>query len=416
MGQETSGRVSITRLLQPECRANPYPLYHELRARGAVFWDERIGGWVVTGHAEVMAILRDPRVSARRFMLDTAWIPEEQRATLGPPIEALSRLLLFVDPPSHTRLRRLISKAFTPRIVEGMRTHIQQHVDDLLDAVAEQGSFDVIRDLAYPLPAIVIAEMLGVPPGDRDQFTRWTRDFNVLLNGMDGKGRFLTPETAMQMLQSMIQLMDYFRAIIARRADAPKDDLLQVLLEAEEQGDVLSEMELLGNCLFLLAAGHMTTTNLLGNGTLTLLKHPDQLQLLKDDPSLVTTAVMELLRYESPIQSTGRVAKEDMEVGGQHINAGQEFMLSLGAANRDPAQFPDPDRLDIRRSENRHLAFASGIHFCAGAPLANIEVQIVFNTLFRRFPDLRLEEETPYWQGGLIFRGLKSLPARWGKD
>ncbi|MDQ2718021.1 MAG: cytochrome P450 [Chloroflexota bacterium] len=371
----------------------------------------------MTGHAEVMAILRDTRVSARRFMLDTAWIPEEQRAVLGPPIEALSRLLLFVDPPSHTRLRKLISKAFTPRIVEGMRAHIQQHVDDLLDAVEERGCFDIIRDLAYPLPAIVIAEMLGVSLGDRGQFTRWTRDFNVLLNGMDGKGRSLTPHTAMQMLQSVIQLMDYFRAIIARRADAPKDDLLQVLLEAEEQGDVLSETELLGNCLFLLAAGHMTTTNLLGNGTLTLLKHPDQLQLLKEDPSLVATAIMELLRYESPIQSTGRVAKENIDVRGQHINAGQEFMLSLGAANRDPAQFPDPDRLDIRRSENRHLAFAYGIHFCVGAPLANIEAQIFFNTLFHRFPDLRLEgEEPPHWQGGLIFRGLKRLPARWRKD
>jgi hypothetical protein len=264
---------------------------------------------------------------------------------------------------------------------------------------------DVIRDLAYPLPTIVIAEMLGVPAGDRARFKQWSDDFAVFLGSFNP-----TPEQQQQALASVLELKEYFRALVPELRRRPRGDLLSDLATAEEQGDMLSEEELLANCTLLLFAGHETTTNLIGNGLLALLRHPDQLHRLRAEPRLVGSAVEELLRYESPVQGTRRLAKEAVTVDGRRIERGQFVLLLLGAANRDPEQFPDPDRLDVTRSEVRHLAFGHGPHFCLGAPLARLEGQIALGTLLQRTPGLRLETETVAWREQFALRGLKSLP------
>jgi len=405
MSENSKTKLSFIDGQRPEYIANPYPLYKQLRTEDPVLWDEGIGGWVLTGHAEVMAALRDPRFSVTGFMADTAWIPEEMLETLGPAVRALTRQMLFLDPPDHTRLRSLVAKAFTPRVVDALRPRIQQIADELLDAVQASGQMDVMRDFAYPLPVIVIAEMLGVPPGDRDQFVKWTGQFGALLGGGN-----LTLEDIFQALGGVSEFIEYFRQVIRQRHTAYKDDLLQAMISAEEQGDVLSEDELLGNCVLLLAAGHGTTTHLIGNGTLALLQHSDQLQQLKDDPALISAAVVELLRFDSPVQLTSRRAKEALEIGDKHIGAGQEVLMCLGGANRDPAQFAEPDQLNLRRRENRYLSFGHGIHFCLGAPLARVEGEIAFSTLLRRLQTLRLETEALEWTPSRVFRGLRELP------
>lgn len=404
MSQNGTPSLSLANGLSTEYIANPYPLYHQLRTQDPVLWDEGMGGWVLTGYAEVVAALRDPRFSAAGFMENTSWIPEEMLATLGPPVRVLTRQMLFLDPPDHTRLRGLVAKAFTPRMVDAMRPRIQQLADELLDAVQGNRQMDVMQDFAYPLPAIVIAEMLGVPAGDRDQFIKWTGQFGALLGGGN-----LTLEDVFQALGGITEFMEYFRQIIRQRRTASRDDLMQAMINAEEQGDVLSEEELLGNCVLLLAAGHGTTTHLIGNGTLALLRNPDQLRQLKDDPSLISAAVVELLRYDSPVQLTSRRAKEDLEIGSKRISAGQEVLMCLGAANRDPAQFAESDQLKLGRQENRHLSFGYGIHFCLGAPLARVEAEIAFSTLLRRLQAMRLETGTLEWVPSQVFRGLREL-------
>lgn len=403
MSHNDTAGLSLASGLSPDNIANPYPLYQQLRAKDPVLWDEGMGGWVLTGYAEVVAALRDPRFSATGFMENTSWIPEELLATLGTPVRSLPRQMLFLDPPDHTRLRDLVAKAFTPRMVDALRPRIQQLADELLDAVQVNRQMDVMRDFAFPLPAIVIAEMLGVPPGDRDQFINWTGQFGALLGGN------LTLEKVFQALGGIAEFMEYFRQIIRQRRTASRDDLMQAMINAEEQGDVLSEEELLGNCVLLLAAGHGTTTHLIGNGTLALLRNPDQLRQLKDEPWLISTAVGELLRFDSPVQLTSRRAKEDLEIGSKRISIGQEVLMCLGAANRDPTQFAEPDQLNLSRQENRYLSFGYGIHFCLGAPLARVEAEIAFSTLLRRLEAMRLETETLEWIPSQVFRGLREL-------
>jgi cytochrome P450 len=393
-------KLSLSRLREPQYTANPYALYHRLRAADPVYWDER-GSWVLTRYADVVAALRDSRLSAERFSLDVSGLPEEVQR----PVRALSSQMLFLDPPDHTRLRTLAAKAFTPRVVEAMRLSIQRVVDDLLDAVEARGSFDVISELAFPLPAIVIAQMLGVPPEDRLQFARWTAAFGALLDGA-----LLSAIGLPEALARVSALMGYFQQIIAERRSAPRDDLLQALINAEERGDTLSEDELLGNCILLLAAGHGTTTHLIGNGLLALLQHPDQREELRQTPGLIGPAVVELLRYDSPVQMTGRLAREDLELGGKRIQAGQHVLACLGAANRDPEQFPDPDRLDLHRQAGKQIAFGHGIHYCLGAPLGRLEAEIALRTLLYRFPSLHLETDELTWIGSLVFRGLRALP------
>lgn len=398
--------LSMLDVLRPEYVANPYPLYQQVRSLDPVYWDGRMGGtWVLTRYQDVIGFLRDPRASASRMDASPSWLPEGLREALTPATRAIAKQMLFLNPPDHTRLRSLVSKAFTPRQVEALRPQVQQIVDELLDAVLPQGKMEVINDLAYPLPVVVIARMLGVPPEDSEQLTKWSGDFGFLLDGSSS-----TPEAVVQALYSMNEFMDYFRKQIRARRSAPKDDILQLMIDAEEQGDKLNEDELLGNCMLILAAGHLTTTHLIGNGLLALLRAPDQWQLLSARPELMPVAIPELLRFDSPVQFTERVANEDLQIGDKRIAAGQSITLSLGAANHDPEQFSEPDQLKVDREENRHLAFGQGIHFCLGAHLARLEGEVVFASLIRRLQKPQLATEQVEREPSLIFRALKALP------
>jgi cytochrome P450 len=409
MTRANEEKLSLADVLQPQYIANPYELYRLLREADPVYWDERANAWVLTRYVDVAAALRDARFSSEGFMEDIGWIPDEIRPMLEPPIRALTRQMLFMDPPDHTRLRGLVAKAFTPRVVEGLRPAIKQIAGELLDKAMAKGHLELIRDFAFPLPAIVIATMLGVPPEDRDQLNAWSGSFGALL---DGAG--LSMEDVFLALHGVSEFIEYFRQIIRQRRSAPKDDLLQAMINAEEQGDALSEEELLGNCVLLMAAGHGTTMHLIGNGTLALLRNPRQLQRLREERALMPSAVVELLRYDSPVQMTSRRASEDLRIAGKYISEGQEVYMCTGAANHDPAQFPEPERLRLDRPENRHLSFGLGIHFCLGAPLARLESEIAFSTLLQRFPNLRLADEGEERGGGMVFRGLTRLPLLFG--
>ena len=386
--------------MDPEFLADPYPTYHRLRIEDPVH-QSPLGFWVLTRYEDVVAALRDPRLAkeaiaafvAARFGVDV------------PPGIGLS--MLDRDPPDHTRLRSLVSKAFTPRVVEGLRPHIQEIVDGLLARVEAAGSMDLIEEFAYPLPVIVICEMLGVPVEDHERFKGWSLD---IARGLDAIMLPPDSEVARSSMTSRRALANYFRELIAKRRASPRGGLLSALIAAEEAGDKLSEDELLSTCVLLLIAGHETTVNLIGNGTLALLRNPGELQRLRENPGLIGTAVEELLRYDGPVQRTARIPSSEVTIGGRTIAQGEMVMPFIGAADRDPAQFPDPDRLDITRADNRHIAFGWGIHFCLGAPLARVEGQIAINTLVQRLPKLALATDRPEHRESLTLRGLKSLP------
>ena len=384
---------------------NPYPGYRELRSRDPVHFSRLARGWILSRYEDVALVLRDPRFSVERSRAFSGPEGSEPPDGFGIFFETLSRSILFEDPPDHTRLRSLVSKAFTPRAVEALRSRIQELVDGLLDCAAERGRMDVVPDLAIPLPVLVIAEMLGVPPEDRGLFKRWSGDVAAGLEPVFDRAVMVRAD------QTTREIIEYFRAVIRRRRLNPGEDLVSRLVAAEEAGDRLDEAEMLAFCLLLLVAGNETTTNLIGNGLLALMRHPDQLRRLEQDPGLAESAVEELLRFDSPVQLTGRVALEDLEIGGKRI-ARNEFVIPLtGAANHDPAQFSNPERLDIGRQENRHLAFGLGIHFCLGAPLARAEGQIVFRTLAERMPKIMLNGP-PRWRRTMTLRGLQSLPVK----
>lgn len=395
-------KLSLYHLLDPEVRANPYSLYHKLRNTDPVHWDPFLHTWVVTRYTDVISVLQ--HFSARRTPTP------EQLIALGlqrltPLAEVLVRQMLFLDAPAHGRIRGLASGAFTPRRVEQMRSHIQEITDHLLDAVQEQGHMDVIADLAYPLPAIVTAEIMGLPTSDWQQLTAWSAIFAEALGNFQHN-----PDHAAHVLQSLNEMCAYFREAIHDHQRHPHDDLIGALLTAEAEGDRLSEEEVVANSIMLMTGGQETTTSLIGNGTLTLLHHPEQLAQLRADLSLLPSAIEEMLRYESPIQYTSRLAPEDVQMGGKTIRRGQAVLAMMGAANRDPERFPDPDRFDICRQDNRHLAFAWAAHFCFGAPLARVEGQVAFGSMLRRMPELSLEESPISWRGNLGFRGLTALP------
>jgi cytochrome P450 len=319
--------------------------------------------------------------------------------------------MVLTDPPKHTRLRGLVNKAFTPHAVEAMRPHVQQLVDGFLDAVASAGRMDFIRDLAFPLPATVITEMLGLSPDDRDRLKAWSDAFVVFFSTHPAH---ITQEQYHRALESMRAMEDYFRAALAAARQGGRPCLLQTMAQAEDQGDRLSEDELIANAQLMLIAGHETTTNLIGNGMLALLQHPEQMQKMRDDPSLVPGAVEEFLRHSGPVQFTHRIALEDVALGGQTIRKGQFVFLFLAAANRDPAHFPDPDRLDVTRPAHKHVAFGLGHHFCLGAPLARLEVQVAFTTVLRRLPNLRLAGGKVEYGDNFNLRGLRELPVAFG--
>jgi cytochrome P450 len=315
----------------------------------------------------------------------------------------------MLDPPDHTRIRSLVSKAFTPRRVEKLRARVAELVDELLHGKGRE--IDLVRDLAYPLPVIVIAELLGVPAKDRDRFKRWSEELSAILDPLSAGGRLGRANRA------FADAAHYMRRIFEERRREPRDDLVSALVAAEEAGDRLSEIELLSVTMLILGAGHETTTNLIGNGVLALLRNPAERRRLADEPDLAASAVEELLRYDSPVQLTDRVTTEPMELGGQSIKERKAVVLLLGAANRDPEAFAEPDRLHLARTDNRHVAFGHGIHFCVGAALARLEAQVAIPELLRRYPDMRLAREprADDWKKSIVLRGLKTLPLRLGR-
>jgi len=383
---------------QPDTRLDPYPLYRQLRTSEPVQWNEFVQIWTLTRYADVTAVLRDNRLSADRTRSDRF-----QR----PPGREIYQSMLTLDPPDHTRLRTLVNKAFTPASVERLRPRVQVLVDEILSAAAERGWMEVISELAYPLPVTVIAEMLGIPPEDHQVFKDWSATLAANLDPIR------SGELREDAFEARDALAEYLSEVVERRRRRPGDDLISGLLAAEELGDVLTHRELLTMCNLLLIAGHETTVNLIGNGLRALLANPDQFQRLQQDSGLIETAVEELLRFDGPVQLTGRVVVEATRVADVQMEAGQFVMLLLGAANRDPEQFPDPDRLDLGRRPNQHLGFGRGIHFCLGAPLARLEGQVVLGAMVSRFPGLRLDGD-PVQRDTVTLRGLEALPVAFG--
>jgi hypothetical protein len=399
----------------PAFRRDPYPRYRLLRETAPVARVER-GPFrfvLLSRHADVVAVLRDPRMSVDRPFQPRPPAPDDgvDPATLHPlarALRALSRIMLFRDPPDHTRLRGLVNKAFTPRMVESLRPRIAALVDELLAPPLADGGCDLVRDLAEPLPILVIAELLGLPGSDRADLKRWSDDLAVMLDGS------IALQHLGKAVQAAVSVIEYLRGHLARKRARPGDDLLSAMLAAQERDGGLSDDEILGTALIVMGAGHETTTNLIGNGVLALLRDGAALARLRGDPGLAPSAVEELLRFDSPVQATSRLPLETVEIAGERFEKGVEIGLLLGAANRDPAVFADPDRLDLARSDNRHVSFGFGIHFCLGAGLARLEGELAIGRLVARAPGLALAiaGDDLAWRPGWLLRGLTALPVR----
>ena len=396
------GPLSLYRLLSPEILADPYPLYRNLRTHDPVHWDPFLHAWVVTRYADVVKVLHE--------CLADRTPPPDQLAAIGlsmlsPIAQVMVNQMLFMDAPAHTRLRGLASQAFTPARVEVLRSHIREIANRLLDRVQPAGRMDVIADFAAPLPAIVTAEMLGVPSSDHPQLKVWSADFAEMLGNFQHK-----PDRVPRVLRSVRDMTAYFQSAICELRARPRPGLIYSFMTAEIEGDHFTEEEIVANCIITMVGGLETTTNLIGNGILTLLRHPDELSQLRNDLSLIPSAVEELLRYESPSQHTARLAPYDFELGVKEICKRDAIIAVMGAANRDPERFPNPDQLDLTRKDNRHVAFGWGAHFCFGATLARLEGQIAFETMLRRLPFWFLESTPLAWRTNLGLRGLTALP------
>jgi len=388
-------------LLRPEILANPYPVFRRLRAEDPIHEDPTEQGWIISRHDDVASVFTDRRFSAERALPGI-----DDKNPVTPVQAALARQMLFLDPPNHTRLRALFTKAFTPQRIESLRPQILEMTTDLLNAAEQSGGqVDFILDFAIPLPVTVIAQMLGVPVADRDRLRAWSVAFGQLISG-----RILSPTESDEAQRGILAFIQYFSDLIEQRRRNPMNDMLSDLVAVEEKGDRLSTEELIVNLILLLAAGHGTTTHLLGNGLLALSHNPEQWQLLARDPAIAPSAVSELLRFDGPVQATVREAIEDVPLGGKIIPRGQRVTLLLGSANRDEARFPDPDRLDLRRSGARLMSFGHGVHTCLGAALARLEAQVAFTELAGRFPNLHIDIETLERAPSINFRGLQRLP------
>jgi cytochrome P450 len=405
-------QINLSDLLAQETMRSPWTFYEQLRTQDPLpsipnFFGLGKTAWIVTNYDDAIAILKDPRFTKD---MQKALFPQGRQSSGGPSASTIDQALsirrdmLMADPPDHTRLRGLVSKAFTPRMIEQSRPRIQQITDELLDAVEHQGKMDLINDFAYPLPITVISEMLGIPVADRRQFRSWTQ---TLENVSEKFNQDTAAQTALK------EFRHYIITFLAEKREHPGNDLISGLVQAEENGDKLSEVELISTVFLMISAGHTTTVNLIGNSVLALLQHPDQLQLFRQDPALLHSAIEELLRYTAPASNASpRFAKEDIAMHGKVICQGDIVIVSLIAADIDPQQFSNPETLDITRQENPHLAFGKGIHYCLGAPLARLEGQIAIGTLLRRMPNLRLaiEPEQLAWNHHISLRGLRSLP------
>ena len=394
--------LSLYHLLEPDVLANPYPLYHRLRTEDPVHWDSYLHSWVVTRYEDVVTVLQN-------FSAARTPTPDQLRglglSELEPVAKVMVRQLLFRDPPAHTRLRGLAAAAFSPSKVEALRHHIQETTDYLIDAVVAEGRMDVITDLADLLPATLTAELMGVPVEDRSQLKAWSKDFSEILGNFQHN-----PGRTAVMLKTVEQMTDYFRRRMRAKVCPSQEGVVHTLMTSEVDGDRLTEEEIIANSIITLVGGLETTTNLIGNGLLSLLRNPRELQLLRANSSLYPSAIEELLRYDSPIQYTSRLAPADVDLGGKSISKRQAVIAVVGAANHDPERFPDPDRLDITRQDNRHLAFGWAAHFCFGAPLARLEGQIALSTMLRRLRNLALVPGALVWRTNMGFRGLEALP------
>lgn len=394
--------LSLTQLLDPDVLANPYPLFHRLRTEDPVHWDPFLHAWVVTRYRDVVTVLH-------HFSAERTPTPEHLAkiglAELAPIAQVMVKQMLFLDAPAHTRIRKLASYAFTPNRVAVLRGHIRDIVGDLINAVLQKGHMDVIADLAEPLPYTVTAEMLGVPVEDAPQLKAWSQDFAEMLGNFQHN-----PERVPRVRRSLEEMVKYFQAAIREIQQHPRPGLIHSFLTAESEGDRYTEEELIANTIVTMVGGQETTTNLIGNGVLTLLRNPEELGRLKADLSLVPSAVEEMLRYEPPSQHTARLAPHDVELGGKKILKRQAVIAVMAAGNRDPERFPEPNQFDITRKDNRHLSFGWAAHFCFGAALARIEGQVTFEEILRRLPTLTLEAAPLAWRTNLGLRGLTALP------
>ena len=393
----------------PAFLADPYPIFRRMRAVAPVFKGPG-GRCFITRYDDTSLLLRDRRFGKDYSNPDSLMRRFGPTALQEPAVVQLTHMMLMRDPPDHTRLRGLVSKAFTARRIEAMRSWVQDLTDRLLDKVFARGRMDAIRDMAFPLPVLVICDLLGIPEEDQERFVTGSSSGGALLNP--------TPPTRAEIdaaNASVLSSACYFEALFEKRRREPRDDLITQLVQAEESGDRLTTEELRANVSLLFAAGHETTVNLIGNGLLALLQHPEQWQMLREDPSLIPNAVEEILRFESPVQAVARASAEPVELSGTIVEPNTIIVSLVGAANRDPAVFEDPDRFDVTRKDLRPLSFGGGIHFCLGAQLARIEAAVVFETVLRRLPNLRLvEPESPKWRSSFTLRGLRELPVAWG--
>jgi pimeloyl-[acyl-carrier protein] synthase len=400
--------LSLYHLLDPEVLANPYPLFHRLRTESPVHWDPYLHAWIVTRYADVVTVLHD--FSAQRTPTP------EQLARLGleelaPIAQVMVKQMLFLDPPSHTRIRGLASYAFTPQRVQALRQHISDIVRERIDAVMSSGQMDVIADLAEPLPYIITAEMLGVPVADAPQLKAWSQDFAEMLGNFQHN-----PERIPRVRRSVEEMTKYFQSAIQEARRHPREGLIDSFLAAEIDGDRFTEEEVIANTIVTMVGGQETTTNLIGNGVLTLLRNPAELQRLQADLTLLPSAVEEMLRYEPPSQHTARLAPDDLILGGKKIAKRQAAIAVMAAANRDPERFPEPDRFDISRKDNRHLSFGWAAHFCFGAALARIEGQVAFEAMLTLLSNWRLNPKPLVWRTNLGLRGLTSLPVEFDRN
>ena len=398
--------INVFDLASAEFIADPYPAYKHLRRHLPVCWDEQFGFWLVSRYEDVHGLLRGKQWSSDQLDELMGRLGAGEQVAATPLREVLTNRLVLTDDPAHRRIRSLLQLAFTPRRVEMMRPAIQAIIDELLDRAQAAGRMDLIADFADPLPSRVVAAMLGLPLEDRHQFKAWTDDIYAFV----GFSAVSVSERARRAVASARQLRTYLSDLFGAIRQRPRDDLLSAMVAAEEQGDRLSETELLSNVVGLINASHETTTNLIGNTVLTLLRHPTQWQRLAERPSLAPSVIEEALRYESPVQMLARRAAEDAQVGGVTIPRGGRVVALLGAANRDPEVFADPDDFDVTRPEIKHLAFGGGPHYCLGAALGRLEGQLAIEAVCQRLPRLRLAEDKVSWRPLSIFRGLRALP------
>jgi len=400
---ENSSVFDPSALSRAEIWNDPYPIFRQLQQHAPVCFSAAMGGWLLTRYDDVSGAFRDPRLSSRRSASFVGLLPPALQQQTGALVRHLAAWTLFLDAPDHTRLRALINKGFSTRLVEEMRARVQSIVDELLDAVEGRGEFEVMCDLAVPLPVIVIGRILGVPSDDCERLRGWSDALAPFFSGRSHG------ETLGAAARAIAELEGYFAPLIADRRKTPRDDLVSSLIAAEEEGRILDDQELCSTCVMLLFGGHETTTNLIGNGIYTLLQHADERSRLVRSPELGSSAIEEMLRYESPVQWQSRIAVEDFELRGQSISRNSRVFLMLGAANRDPVQFAEPDQFDIARRNNRHLAFGLGPHYCAGAALGRLEGQVAIQSVLERFPGLKLMHPQPEWSENRLLRGFKEM-------